>query len=280
MHDLTERVRYLVERTANSHREFAGSVGMEPSKLSKALAGTRRFQPAELATIAEVTRVSLEWLIHGGGPTPPLRGRRDRKRERPVAVANRDTARREEILEATWRLIAHLGYYRIRVADIAASCGTSPAAVHYYFPSKGELLQTALLHCAERAFDRQTAQLAAIEDPEERLFHLIELQLPVPGQVRDEWMIWLQLSSETSLRPELRSVHNDFHVRWRAIVAETVRDGQRQDVFADVAPEQVAVSFMALADGLAIQMLTATPHNSARTMRDLLVDFAERTILR
>lgn len=276
MQEIRERVRYLADHTAATHRAFAVAVSMDPTKLSKSLTGTRRFRADELGSIAERSGVRLEWLLYGAGPTPHLPGSITTSSAQPVSI--REVRRREEILEATWRLVARYGYYRVRLVDIAVVCGTSPAAVHYYFPSKRVLLQSALLHCAERAFSRQGTELDELTDTREALVLLVEQLLPVPGQVRDEWLIWLQVSNESSLRPELRSVHNDFHLRWLDLVAGVVRRGQDDGVFRVRDPKRFALTFMSLADGLAIQILTSTPDNTPDTMREVLLEYAEREL--
>lgn len=270
MEELGQRVRYAIDGTGASHRQLAAAIGMDTTKLSKSLAGTRRFQIGELTAIADEAGVSLDWLLHGASPAPeptPVRSRRSGER-------------RAAILEAAWRLAAQRGVNNVRVADIAKACGTSPAAVHYYFPAKQNVMHAALLHCAQAAFTRQSMELEQLADARERMLRLIELQLPTVGQIRDEWMIWLQVSAASALDTELRHVHNDFYRRWRDTVADTIRLGQQQDRFRDVDPVRTAVGFMSLADGLAIQILTTTPGNSVETMRERLLELAEREIFR
>lgn len=276
---LSERVRYVVEQTEGTHRDFARAVGMEATKLSKSLSGVRRFRAEELASIADRARVDLEWLMHGAGPTPMGRAGGPSPATRRGRPDRRDEQRRLGILEAAWRLIAHRGYYRVRVADVAEACGTSPAAIHYYFPGKHQLLQASLLHCAEAAYSRQGQQLNQLSDARDQLLRLVELLLPATAQIRDEWLIWLQLSSESSLHPELRAAHNDFHLRWRDSVAHVIQRGQRQRVFRDGDAQRMALTFMSLADGLAIKVLTATPGNTVDTMREVLTDFADACIV-
>lgn len=279
MEGLSERVRYVVEQSEGTHRDFAQAVGMEATKLSKSLSGARRFRAEELASIAERAHVDLGWLLHGAGPVPMAGSGRPSPGARRGRPDRRDERRRVTILEAAWRLIAHRGYYRVRVADVAEACGTSPAAVHYYFPGKHQLLQASLLHCAEAAYSRQGQQLNQLSDARDQMSRLIELLLPASAQVRDEWLIWLQLSSEASLHPELRGAHNDFHLRWRDSVAHVIERGQRQRVFRDGDAQRMALTFMSLADGLAIKVLTATPGSTVDIMREVLTEHAESAIL-
>ncbi|TWP54175.1 TetR family transcriptional regulator [Lentzea tibetensis] len=267
---LRARVRQLMALTDGSQRAFAARVGIEPSKLSRSLAGKRRFTPWELARIAETGGVAVDWLLGGDGtPVPP-----------DEAPAGHRDQRRDEILVAAWRLIAERGYHSVRVADIAQACGTSPAAVHYYFPTKQDVLNEALRYCVEQAFTRQRAELGLIDDAHQRLVRLVEMQLPWPGRVRDEWSIWLQFWSEAALRTELRPAHNEFYARWREAVVRIISKGQRQRVFRqDVDPEDAALRFTALTDGAAIQVMTGAPGMTLDRMRGLLLGFIDRELV-
>jgi hypothetical protein len=42
----------------------------------------------------------------------------------------------------------------------------------------------------------------------------------------------------------LRSVHNDVHLRWLDLVAQVIRRGQEQGVFADTDPGRFALGFL------------------------------------
>ncbi|MDI3403261.1 TetR/AcrR family transcriptional regulator [Streptomyces cavernicola] len=134
-------------------------------------------------------------------------------------------------MEATWQLIAERGSHSVRIADIARACGTSTGTVRYHFPGKNDVLAEALKHCVSQAFARQSAELRAIDDAHGRMLKLIDLQLPRPGQVRDEWSIRLQHWAEAALRPELRAAHNEYYDRWQDTVRRIARRGQRQGVF-------------------------------------------------
>ena len=55
---LRQRVRDVLRRYPDSQRAFAERIGLDPTKLSKSLTGTRRFTPGELTRIAEVSGVT------------------------------------------------------------------------------------------------------------------------------------------------------------------------------------------------------------------------------
>lgn len=186
-----------------------------------------------------------------------------------------DEGRRLEILEATWQLIAERGFRAVRIADIAAVCGTSTGTIHYYFPGKQDLLTQALRHCVSQALSRQQSELHEIEGSRARLLRLVELQLPKPGQVRAEWLIWLQYWPEAALRPELRSVHAEFYAGWQETIRALVRRGRDDGEFRDVDPGDVTARLTAMIDGLAIQLLTGVPGMDLARMRRLVVEYID-----
>ncbi|SMY04439.1 transcriptional regulator, TetR family [Brevibacterium aurantiacum] len=70
---LVSRVRDAIKSAGINHSEVARSVGIEPSKLSKSLAGTRNFRVEEISSIASLTNVSTDWLTTGRSAQPPRR---------------------------------------------------------------------------------------------------------------------------------------------------------------------------------------------------------------
>ncbi len=279
MDETAQRVRRVIDAGGETHRDFAARIDLEPTKLSKSLKGHRRFTPDELAAVATAGGVSVDWLVNGVGSGPGEHGAGG-PGSAPGSPDRMADERRTEFLEAAWRLISKHGYHAVRIADIARACGTSSGAVHYYFPTKQDVLNAALLHCVESAIERQGAELRSVDSAHERLLRLIDMQLPAGSRVRDEWLVWLQMWAETALRPELRSSHNGFYARWREAVVRIVRRGQRQGQFrADADAERLALGLTALTDGLAIQVLTGAPGVTPARMRGVLLDFIERELL-
>ncbi|PXY19109.1 TetR/AcrR family transcriptional regulator [Prauserella muralis] len=278
--ELRKRVRSLIPVRAGAQREFATAIGLDETKLSKSLKGTRRFSPHELVRIAEYSGVTVNWLLNGSDdavtvtavPAPTARSA-----SAPVDGPQPEPRRR--ILETAWELIATRGYHRVRIADIAKECGTSTASIHYYFPTKDDVLNEALRRNVKLAFDRQVAELHTIDNAHERLLRLVELQLPTEGLLRDEWSVWLQVWNESALNPELRSLYWDSYDRWFRTIAMTIRSGQEQGVFRTRDPDEITTQLSALIDGLGIQVLTGKPGSSVEAMREHLKDFIDRNIV-
>ena len=60
-----ERVRQLIRESDLTHTEFGARIGLEKTKLSKSLAGHRRFTFLELALAAQQGGVTVDWLLTG-----------------------------------------------------------------------------------------------------------------------------------------------------------------------------------------------------------------------
>lgn len=277
---LRQRVREVLDRHPDSQRAFAERIGLDPTKLSKSLTGARRFTPTELTGIADATGVTVNWLINGGDDVETVAAA-PRRTARPGhdPFDTREAGRYQQILDAAWQLIAERGYHSVRIADVAKACGTSAATIHYYFPGRDDLLTATLRYSVRQAFDRQVAELHSISDAHERLLQLVELQLPSPGLLRKEWLIWLQVWNESALNPDLQVLHSDSYNRWHDTIARTIRQGQEQGVFAETDAEELTVGLTALIDGLGIQVLTGRPGRSVDRMRRVLRDFVEREIV-
>ena len=185
-----------------------------------------------------------------------------------------EAERREDVLNATWELITEVGYGRVRIADIAARVGTSTGTIHYYFPTKEDVLDSAFRFAVEDAHRRSEKALAGLEDPWERFIALLDAHLP-RGKVMKEWLIWMQLWNEAAVRPELRALNETYYGRWIALVEEIVRDGQGRGTFQPIPARDFVVRFLAMMDGLVIQLTMDSSEVDIERLRVLLTSFAQ-----
>lgn len=186
--------------------------------------------------------------------------------------------RRDAILDAAVAVVVERGYGAARVSDIAERAGTSTGTVHYYFPTKLDVLDAALQHASDRSGFRHRSELAAISDSRERLLRLIDLQLP-DGTVADEWAIWLEFWNEARQREELRERNREVYARWVGLVESIVLDGMGQRRFrADVDAADFALRFAGLFDGLGIQVLLQPSLDNRWRLRQILVSMIEREL--
>ncbi|MDV6271179.1 TetR/AcrR family transcriptional regulator [Rhodococcus globerulus] len=236
---------------------MAAEIGLEPHKLSKSVAGIRVLQEAELVALSAALGVSTAYLKTGDEKSAP---------RQPHTLSPE-----RRILDSAAERIATQGFHSVRIADIASASNVSTGTVHYYFPTRDDVLTAALQHYAERMFVRVQKRLAASHsDPAEQIRYLINSQLPLDPTVSNEWSVWVQFWNEAMLVPNLRPAHNALYERWKTLVRSVVTNAQTNGVITVRDASMVATQFTALVDGTAIQLLTGAPGMTADIMRTLL----------
>ncbi|KAA9394703.1 TetR family transcriptional regulator [Kocuria coralli] len=251
------RAREAIRASGLAQRELSLRIGLDETKLSKALTGTRRFTPHELFSLATHTGVTVSWLLTGADSTDassaaaPLQVHSDLP-----GSATDHAARKRSIVEAAWWLFSQRGYQAVRVADIAAAAGVSNAAIHYHFAGKKAVFLETLHYTIKLEYDRQVALLSELAEPVAQLKGLLGSQVPADRQTRAEWSIWAQFWGTSSLDEDCRSLHAEAYHCWHRTVTAVVLDGQRQGVFIEGPARPMVDSLIGLVDGVGLRVLT------------------------
>ena len=111
MTDARARVATLIDESGLTRRAFAERMGLDESKLSKSLSGTRRFSSLDLARIAELCKVSVDWIITGEESALAMAARTTTgKATSAVSAARRYSGLREDMATLgypqPWRPVA------------------------------------------------------------------------------------------------------------------------------------------------------------------------------
>lgn len=159
-----------------------------------------------------------------GAVRPATRGRRPvycsracrarayRSRKNPPVPAlpqEEPPGRRRQIVEAVWRIAAERGLDRATVREIAAEADVSPRTVQYHFPTKHQLLVSALqvLHRDdERRAGARIAALDAASDPRTLLRATLEELLPLDDQRRTSLRVLTAYYTRSLTDPALAAV--------------------------------------------------------------------------
>lgn len=182
---------------------------------------------------------------------------------RPSAVAER----RREILEATCFVVAERGFRELRIVDVAKRAGYSTGTVHYYFDSKDELLKEAFRFQYEQSVGRRETYFEADDDPVTRLRKMADGYLPSTTQTIQSWRVWLELWVSALGDESMSRINDFFYDDWRKSVLEAVTEARAQGLLAVPDPVAFADAYVAMMDGLAIQVLIGSVHMNAERMR-------------
>lgn len=188
----------------------------------------------------------------------------------PLNLAAQDALdRREHLMAAAARVLVRDGSAGMRVRDVALEAGVSTGIVHYYFSSKDEMLVNALRWAIGKPAER-FAELRRDGDHLRVLATLLEVSLPHPGVLFDEYVLWLELwtavTHDEALQPLCEELASDYRDELRKLVSEGTADG----TFHPIADSgEVAERISAMVDGLCFRSVVGyawTPLNRVRTM--------------
>lgn len=183
-------------------------------------------------------------------------------------------ARRDEILSATWRVIARDGLVGATVRAIAREANCSPGILAHYFDDKADILGAALLMSHRRVRARVEAKTAGLSGL--AALHVVMLEaLPIDAERDLEAQIEISFWGRALGNPQLRQVQHaefdHFARRLRAHLAEARRNGELRDgIDIDLATHQLLV----LIDGLSVERVLypdrVTPERQRQMLTELL----------
>jgi AcrR family transcriptional regulator len=183
--------------------------------------------------------------------------------------------RRPAILTAAAAVIAERGVIGTRIADVAERAGTSAPGVLYWFASKDELLTEALAFSDDRFYAELSDRLAELGSARARLERLVEVW---PAEGDSETVLWMELWVRALRDPAVNATRAQFDARWRAAIADVVREGQTAGEFGDEDPEAFALTLGALMDGFAIQLALRDPAVTPELVKGHCMAFVEERL--
>jgi len=185
--------------------------------------------------------------------------------------------RRDEILAATWRVIARDGIAKATIRAIAREARCSAGILAHYFDDKADILGSALMLSHRRVAARMEARTVGLTGLDALRVVMLEA-LPLDEERDLEAQIEISFWGRALGNPELRTVQNAefdrFARRLRAHLAQARELGELRDgVDIDVAAHQLLV----LIDGLSAQRVLypgrVTPERQQQMLDALLDSF-------
>ena len=170
------------------------------------------------------------------------------------SVTGADT--RERILAAAVRRIASEGIDGVRIARIAMDAGVSTSLVHYHFDTREDLLAQALAWSYDHVGDsRAEVDQDAEATHAERLARIVDQCLPHTAELRQDWLLWIELWLRAVRHPEMQPVAEEMYAKLRQWFEEEIVAGVAAGEFDQCEPGHVADRTLALLDGLGVRHL-------------------------
>jgi AcrR family transcriptional regulator len=189
-------------------------------------------------------------------------------------VAEDALDRREQLMAAAARVLVRDGSAGMRVRDVAVEAGVSTGIVHYYFGSREEMLVHALRWAIGKPAER-FAELRRDGDHLRVLAALLEVSLPHPGVLFDEYVLWLEFWTVVTHDSSLQPLCEELAAEYREEMVRLVRDGTASGAFRPVAdPHIVAERISAMVDGLCFRSVVGYSWTPLDHVRDMIRMFA------
>ena len=180
-------------------------------------------------------------------------------------------ARRRELADAACRVIGRHGLAGATLAQVAEESGWSIGSMRYYFPSKDELLASALRRVGERIDERirRTAGGMSLADLRTAALEL----LPLDTSRREESRVLLAFVAQAAVVPELAAAADDAAQRLlEPLTARIAHAIQAGELPAHLDPGHEAIRLQLLIYGLMVELATTTtpPRHLAKWAQAIL----------
>ncbi len=133
---------------------------------------------------------------------------------------------RARLLEAAQAVFEDVGFLEARISDIAERAGLSHGSFYHYFDSKEQIFREVASIVDERLSQPMDLVLAHSSDtPRDRLHRAIRAHLE---RYRDEARMMGVIEQVSRYDEHVRAVRAEWNVRYREIVADSIRRLQRR----------------------------------------------------
>jgi len=178
--------------------------------------------------------------------------------------------RREEVLEATWRVMAREGIEGVSIRGIAAEAGYSTGVIAHYFRNKDDVVRSALLRVWRREADRIAARTAGLGGMAALRATVGEV-IPSGEERKLEMAVWLCFWGRAVGDERLIAEQRRYYGTWRALLRQHLSEAQeRGEVRPELDPAAEAVRLAALIDGVGIQAVFESERFSDRKLPQIV----------
>jgi AcrR family transcriptional regulator len=171
--------------------------------------------------------------------------------ERPAAILETAPLRRQQILNALFRLIARVGYERATVSQIAAEAQVARGSLHYYFGQKDDVLHALVRALAVEENERWDFATRTNELPDDRLVAFLHVMLRVGDASRRDYARNRAAFLALGTRDEkLRRFLDEQHKDRCALLTSLLEDGLSRRLFRPLDPAGTATAILGAAEGV------------------------------
>jgi AcrR family transcriptional regulator len=186
-------------------------------------------------------------------------------------------ARRAEIVDAVFRIIAVDGLERASLREVADEAGLAVGSVRHYFAGSDELLRFSFAAVVDRILARLTAalpEMAASETGSDArhnaVLTLLGEFLPLDEERAVDACVWMAFKNAARIRPFLAAEADRSHREVAAVVGQVITALVRDDGDGQQSLTIEAERLLATLDGLCMHALLQPEWMTAQMCHDVL----------
>ncbi|MBB6403799.1 TetR/AcrR family transcriptional regulator [Arthrobacter sp. AZCC_0090] len=195
-------------------------------------------------------------------------------------------ARRQEVVEAVFRIIASDGLERASLREVADEAGLAVGSVRHYFASSDELLVHSFAVVIERIAGRLEDAFAVVESlrqgsPEHdaAVLTLLGQFLPLDEELAVDACVWMAFRHAARIKPVLEVEAARSHRAVAAVVGRLVMRLMPDDGTGHARLVTEAERLLATLDGLCMHALLQPEWMTAEVCRDVLTTHLETLVV-
>ena len=185
---------------------------------------------------------------------------------------------REAILDTTDKLLARFGYSKMTIDDLAKEVGIGKGSIYLHFKSKEEIV----LSLTDRVIERLCSKLNKIADEntshKERLCKMIATRVTFRFDAVHHYSTSID-ELLASLRSQILRRRKKYHAAEAKALAKVIADGQKNKVFVEGDPIEIAHAFL-LATNALLPLSLSTKELGKRNEIKKKVDLVANLLLR
>ncbi len=166
-------------------------------------------------------------------------------------------AQRQALICAAYQIIAEEGFEGLRTRDVANRVGVNIATLHYYFPSKEDLIRAVVERLHNEFEHTHTPDLRSTPlDPLANLHQEFADVLYQAETLRTSFIVAQELYLRSQRDPAIRAMLRAMDEHWHGHITTYLMQGVRDGVFRDdLDIDATAWGIMATIKGSVIQLM-------------------------
>jgi TetR/AcrR family fatty acid metabolism transcriptional regulator len=134
-----------------------------------------------------------------------------------------------KIIEAATKVFARKGFYKAKISEIASEAQVADGTIYIYFENKDDILICLFEEQMKAVLDNMVIRISEEDNPVKKLekFALTHLQLVEQNKNMAE-IIQVEVRQSSKFMKEYR---NDPFVQYLELIADIIRQGQKEGLF-------------------------------------------------